>query len=238
MPGAGGRDKEHEPPVAHGHAPGDIVRARTGVPVQEKRLIVVADYVCPYCFLAEAGAARLRDHGGVRVEGAAFELRPAGATLPDIDAEWLRNAWSSSVEPLAARLGVMLKRPVMMTRTRKAHEAAAYARVENMYAAMHSAIYRAYWQHGRDIGRIDVLVEIGREIGLDASRLRVALDIDQCTARVERDEAWAAQLRLAAVPAYVLTAGAGAGTGVAADIRVGLQRYEELRAWVERDNDI
>lgn len=237
MPGPGGWDKEQAAPVARGRVRGDIVRARTGVPVQEKRLILFTDYVCPFCFLAETAATRLREHGRVRVESAAFELRPPGVPLPDADAAWLREAWTRSVEPLAAELGVTLERPSLMTRTRKAHEAAAYARGEGRHAAMHAAIYAAYWQQGRDIGRIDVLVEVGRAVGLDPSGLRVALDIDQCTARVEEDERRAERLGLSAVPAWVLTEGR-AGTGVAADIRVGLQGYEELRAWVERDHDI
>lgn len=203
----------------------------------EQRLTVIADYTCPFCCLAEHGAARLRS-SGVMVEGAAFELRPAGMPLPDPNAEWLVRAWHQHVEPLAADAGIVLNRPSFTTRTRKAHEAAAYARSEDRYQEMHGAIYRAYWHDGRDIGRIDVLVEIGREIGLDPGGLRVALDIDQWTARVVEDETWAAGLRLSGVPAYVKTGSAGAGHRVAADTRVGLQRYEELRAWVERDHDI
>src|SRR5690606_30030685 len=120
-------------------------------------LVVYADYVCPYCYLAEAGVARLRRDGLVSVEGAAFELRPAGTPLPAADAEWMRNAWTRQVEPLARELGVEMSYPAVVTRTRKAHEAAAYARAEGRWEAMHAALYRAYWVEGRDIGRIDVL---------------------------------------------------------------------------------
>lgn len=206
--------------------------------MQEKRLILFADYACPYSFLAEVGASRLREEGSVRVDGAAFELRPAGTPLPAAEAEWPEEQWSRTIAPLADSVGVVLKRPTLAVRTRKAHEAASYARDEGAYAAMHAALYAAYWRDGRDIGRIDVLTEIGREVGLDASGLRVALDIDQQTARVEQDEAWAVRLGLDAVPAWVMLNDGAAGTGVAAGVMVGLQRYEELKAWVERDNDI
>ena len=238
MPGPGGRDKDDGPPVARGRTPGDIVRVPKGVRVQEKRLVLFGDYACPFSFFAELGASRLREEGRVRVEGAAFELRPAGTPLPAVDAQWPDDTWASTIEPLADGLGIMPKRPVLVVRTRKAHEAAAYARSEGRYAAMHAALYAAYWQEGRDIGRIDVLSEIGREVGLDASGLRVALDIDQQTARVEQEEAWAARLGLDAVPAWVMMDDGADGTGVAAGVLVGLRRYEELKAWVERDNDI
>jgi predicted DsbA family dithiol-disulfide isomerase len=203
--------------------------------VQDERLVVFADYVCPFCYLAEGEVARLRQRDGLRIDGAAFELRPAGTALPDLQSAARVDAWRRSVEPLAAELGVSIRQATVSTRTRKAHEAAAYARSEGRFDAMHEAIYAAYWREGRDIGRIDVLVGIGRDIGLDPAGLRVALDIDQWTARVEQDEAWGAQLRLEGVPAYVQTAAAGPGMPVAAGIRVGLRRYEELRAWVERE---
>lgn len=196
-----------------------------------KRLVLFADYVCPFCFLAETDLARLRARSRVTVDGAAFELRPAGTALPEIGTAWEADVWARSIEPLASELGVALKRPKLVTRTRKAHEAAAYARSVGRYADMHGAIYAAYWQHGQDIGRIDVLTGIAREIGLDSSGLRVALDIDQCTERVEQDEAWGARLGLGGVPAYVLTDEID-GTGVAADVRVGLQRYGNLETWV------
>ena len=195
--------------------------------MREKRLIVVADYTCPWCYLAYTGAARLGVEG-VSADGAAFELRPPGSPL-EADRD---DAWWRAVELEAERLGVPIRRPALMTRTRKAHEAAAFARSEGRFAAMHGAIFDAYWQGGLDIGRIDVLVSIGRAAGLDAGRLRVALDIDQWTDRVQQDEAWSARLGLAGVPAYVLTD----GTGVAADIRVGLREHDELKAWVEHDD--
>ncbi|HSK19430.1 MAG TPA: DsbA family protein [Longimicrobiales bacterium] len=206
--------------------------------MQEKRLVLFSDYACPYSFFAEAGTARLREEATVQVEGAAFELRPAGTPLPAVETQWPDDTWTRTIEPLADEVGVVVKRPTLVVRTRKAHEAAAYARSEGRYPAMHAALYAAYWQEGRDIGRIDVLSEIGSEVGLDASGLRVALDIDQQTARVEQDEAWAARLGLDAVPAWIMMHDGADGTGVAAGILVGLQRYEELKAWVERDNDI
>jgi predicted DsbA family dithiol-disulfide isomerase len=203
--------------------------------VERKRLVLFADYVCPFCYIAEAGATRLRAGGRIAVDGAPFELRPAGTPLPPADARWIQDAWTHSVAPLAAEAGVSMKRPKLMTRTRKAHEAAAYARGHDRYAEMHAALYAAYWQEGRDIGRIDVLVDIARDTGLDPSGLRVALDIDQCTERVEQEESWAARLGLGGVPAYVLVNQDGHGTGVAADVRVGLQRFDELEMWVMQE---
>ena len=202
----------------------------------ELRLILFADYVCPFCRLAAVHAARLEAETGVPVEGGAFELRPAGTPLSEAGSPWTTESWAH-VERLATELGVPMAAPARLTRTRKAHEAAAWAGTEDRFADMREAIFAAYWERGLDIGRIDVLAEIGRGIGLDPTRLRVALDIDQFTERVEQDEVWATQQGLDGVPAFVRMS-SGADRGPAADVQMGLQGYEELRAWVERDHDI
>jgi predicted DsbA family dithiol-disulfide isomerase len=222
--------------------------------VGDRGLVVFADYVCPFCYLAESVLQRLRAEG-TTVEPAAFELRPPGTPLPSPDEAWLRAGWGSSVEPLARELGVTMQYPAISTRTRKAHEAVAFARANGVMLEMHQAVYQAYWQDGRDIGRIDVLVEIGAGVGLDQGGLRVALDIDQWTERVRHDVQRAASLALGGVPAYVLAGGRGGaawndmsaapadgardeGHGdVAQRVRVGLLRYDELRAWMA-DHDV
>jgi predicted DsbA family dithiol-disulfide isomerase len=209
------------------------VRRLTGGP-----LVVFADYVCPYCYLAESVLRRLRAEG-TAVEPAAFELRPSGTPLPASDEAWLRHAWERSVLPLAEELGVTLRYPALAARTRKAHEAVAFARAAGDPTAMHEAVYRAYWQEGRDIGRIDVLVDIGAAAGLDRGALRVALDIDQWTDRVAQDSGLARRIGIGGVPAYLLggTRDAAAGAVVEARrLRVGLQRYDELRSWVTDDD--
>lgn len=194
--------------------------------MEELGLIVFADYVCPYCRLAEAAVERLRDDG-VAVEIAAFELRPAGTPRLSPDEPWMKLAWEQHVGPLAASAGVTMRMPALVPRTAKAHEAAAFARSQGALRAMHTALYAAYWEDGRDIGRIDVLTDIAGEVGLDRGAMRVALDIDQFSDRVAADRAMAARLGLSGVPAFVRT-------GPEAGLRTGLQDYDELKTWVTR----
>jgi predicted DsbA family dithiol-disulfide isomerase len=213
--------------------------------VAERRLVVFEDYACPFCYLAEAALSRLRREHAVTVESAAFELRPPGTPLPSMDEPWLREQWERLVAPAAASLGLEPRFPPLPVRTRKAHEAAAYARSEGAFAPLHEAVYRAYWEEGRDIGRIDVLVGIGESVGLEPWALKVALDIDQWTEQVSRDRALSAQLGVTGVPAYVLYAAdaacaadavPAASLPVAGELRMGMQLYDELRAWVVPDD--
>jgi len=191
----------------------------------DKLLLVFADYVCPYCYLSDLGLGRLRREN-VDMEVGAYELWPPDAALPSGREAWMVEGWERSVAAIAREVGVAVERATLMTRTRKAHEAVAYARSIGARDAMHEAVYHAYWQERRDIGRIDVLVDIAGALGLDRTDMKVALDIDQWTARVEQDLAATAHLEVGGVPAYLRVRD---GQG---ELRVGMQRYDELRDWV------
>jgi predicted DsbA family dithiol-disulfide isomerase len=93
-----------------------------------------------------------------------------------------------------------------------------------MERAVRSAVFAAYFAEGRDIGRIDVLVEIAAGLGLDASETRVVLDVDTFAAAVTGDGAEARRLGIAGTPALLL----GSGTGLR--IAAGALNVDEIRA--------
>jgi predicted DsbA family dithiol-disulfide isomerase len=190
-------------------------------------LIVYADYACPFCYLADAALAPLRAEG-VRIESRAFELRPAPVPLPGMHEPYFRTGWTRGVVPLARDLGVHgLRQPRFATRTRKAHEAAAFAREHGAGDAMHRALYEAYFVEQRDIGRIDVLVAIGAAAGLDGLALRIALDVDRYAEQVVAQEAEARRLGITAVPAHLARADDGRYR-----LMTGVRATDELRALI------
>lgn len=187
-------------------------------------LIVYADYVCPYCALAEAALAQLRAEG-TAIEARAFELWPVPQPLPDLERPYFTDAWDRRVMPLARAFGVEgLQRPRFAARTRKAHEAALFARDKGVGEQMRAALYRAYFEQARDIGRIDVLVEVGAEIGLNRTEMKAALDVDKYTESVASAAADAVALGINAVPAYLV------GEHGAPRLVVGMRSADELRA--------
>jgi predicted DsbA family dithiol-disulfide isomerase len=197
--------------------------------VEARQLAVFADYASPICYLAEAGLTQLAEEG-VDVERRAFEVRPAPAALVDPRSASFREEWDVRVRPLAERLGCEIRTPPRAVRTRKAHEAAAFARSRGMHGAMNAAIYRAYFVEGRDIGRIDVLVAIGEEVGFDPVELKVELDVDRWTEQVVADETEAARLGITTVPAYAVRSPIGAlDTG---GVVTGIREATWLRRWL------
>lgn len=178
-----------------------------------------ADFVCPFCYVTEAALYRLRTTRHLNLHPRAFELVSWTASGPvgPPDAEELRAA-----EPFATELGLQLRPPPPRPSTLKAHEAAVFAAQRGAGEALRMAIYQAYWIDGADIGRIDVLLNLAEEVGLDATELKIALDIDLGREAVLADVALAKRLRISSVPTLFL------GTGASATILQGARSLAAL----------
>jgi len=184
-------------------------------------VVVFSDFACPFSYVTEAALRRMEAAGEVQATHLAWELYPAPAPLPAADAA----GWMGALRPLADELGLPLRTPVP-ARTRKAHEAAAFAASKGVGPAMREALFAAHFAQGLDIGRIDVLVEIGARLGLDASELKVVLDVDGLAARVEAELEAGRGAGVEGVPTIVV------GTGEQARWLVGARPFAELRAAV------
>lgn len=133
----------------------------------------------------------------------AFELRPDPVPALDPNGEYLNGVWGSSVYPLAQRLGIAIKLPPLQPRSRRAHEAAHWARRHGKFREYNDALFRAFFQRGEDIGNTDVLTRLASDMALDGGDLRAALDNNLYLENVLADEREAKKLGLRGVPAFV-----------------------------------
>lgn len=79
----------------------------------------------------------------------------------------------------------------------------AYLTPEEKRGDVLDAIYTAYFEHGRDIGDVDVLVDIAADTGLDGEAIRAALAGDAATAEVLADVDFSRQAGISGVPFFV-----------------------------------
>jgi predicted DsbA family dithiol-disulfide isomerase len=82
-----------------------------------------------------------------------------------------------------------------------------YLTPEAQRGEMLDAVFAAYFEHGRDIGDVDVLVEIAEGAGLDGPAVRAALatggEADVGTAAVLADVEFARQVGINGVPFFI-----------------------------------
>lgn len=163
------------------------------MPTQIDPPTVWLDYVDPASRLVEWRISRWETAVAdppPRVHRRPYEILPPGRSVLDPEEPGWRSYLDRMAEE-AARLGVPLRPPASAPWTRKAHELALLAREEGRFLPVHAALFDAYWEEGRDIGRVDVLVDVGHGAGLDRTAVKAALDVDRFTDEVRtlREEA-------------------------------------------------
>ena len=199
------------------------------------RITVFSDYVCPFCYLEEPDLARVKEEYGDRVEvdWRAYELRPDPIPTLDPDGSYLHRVWNASVYPMAESLGMKLRLPPVQPRSRKALEAAEFAREKGLYDEMHTALFKAFFEDGRDIGDVEVILDVAAPVGLDLGELRAALAEGRYTEKVLADEELSRKLGVSSVPTMLVTP-AGADLSEA-EVITGAQPYGgRIEAAVER----
>lgn len=163
--------------------------------------VLFVDYADPISWMLELELARVEAETGIEpARRAPFELRPPPQPLIDSSGTWWRARWEEGTA-LAATLGVQLTTPPLVPWTRKAHELRLHAEEKGMGARTHRALFEAFLHEGRDIGRVDVLVDIAGVLGLEATEAKAVLDVDRFAASVVRSRREAAGLGITEPPA-------------------------------------
>lgn len=131
----------------------------------------------------------------------AFELRPEPAPLPDPDSEYIQEHWRNRVLPMAADRGLVMRVPRRSVRSRRALQAALFARRTGCFRELDRALYRARFEEDADISDLAVLKRAGSEAGLDTDELANAVKASAHLDDLRSDLTLAGQLGISGVPA-------------------------------------
>ena len=101
-------------------------------------------------------------------------------------------------------MGFTMNLPPVQPRTRLAHAAAKWAAANGKFNAFNSALFKAFFQDGRDIGKLEILLQLAEKLGMSPNELEPKSQMDSYIPLVLQDEEIAKQANVRAVPAYVL----------------------------------
>ncbi|MDP3342028.1 DsbA family protein [Frigidibacter sp.] len=193
-------------------------------------IAIVSDLACPWCFIGKARLEKaLESHGltdRVAITWLPYELNP------DMPAEGMdRTAYLDAkfgagkrkeieirLSEAALESGVTFNwaRVTKSVNTRMAHMLVAAASTVQRGTEMKAALFKAYWQDGRDIGDLDTLVAIAVEQGFDEQAARDELTNEELRETVIGLESHAQQVGVTGVPFFIVDgklAVSGAQTG-------------------------
>jgi predicted DsbA family dithiol-disulfide isomerase len=187
------------------------------------RVTVYSDYICPFCFIGKQRVDRLESKFGIDVEWKGFEIHPetptGGGDLASIGFDEDRAAAIySRVQELSEDSSLKLNRPSRISNSRLALQIAEFAKEKGRAREYHEAVFRAYWQEGKDIGDRELLFSLAAQVGLGPEELDAYLKSGQAAAEMSRHLQEAREYGIDGVPTFV----------IGSKMVVGAQPYEVL----------
>lgn len=170
-------------------------------------LELFSDYVCPWCYLNAANLEKLSAERPLDITWRAFPLHvdtpQEGMPLARLFNGRDMSAAQAQLEARMAEAGIEYHYCESIYNTRLAQELAKWAATRPGGEALHMALFRGYFVHGRNLADIDVLVEAAEAVGLEAGTARQVLEDRTFAAEVDSDWDLARQYGIGGVPAMV-----------------------------------
>lgn len=145
------------------------------------RVVVFADFVCPYSYLAVDQIDRLAREYDVKPLWRPHWLHPdtppegsPREAMPDNAARRERlHAW---IKEMAPEQYPKIRFPERRHYSFRAFEALEFAYDCGLDFAFKTALYESMWTEGRDIGETETLLDAAARVGIDTNELGIALE--------------------------------------------------------------
>ncbi len=182
------------------------------------KLDIISDPICPWCFIGKANLDRALEAAGdhpFTVEWHPFQLNPEMPTGGMDRREYLetkfggKDAAVKAYAPVvgqaeAAGLKINLEGISRTPNTLNAHRLIHWAGLEQRQTPVVAALFRAYFQEGRDIGDIEVLADIADSLEMDRAVTLRLLESDADKEDIRARDAHARERGVTSVPTFIV----------------------------------
>ncbi|CUH83164.1 Protein-disulfide isomerase [Thalassovita mediterranea] len=185
---------------------------------QAVKLDILSDPICPWCYIGKTyldRALEQRPGHPFVVEWHPFQLNP------DMPADGMdRRAYLEGkfggqkgavqaympVHQHAEAAGIKINLEGIKTtpNTLRAHRLIHWAGLEGKQTPIVSALFKAYFVDGRDIGDVEVLADIADTQGMDAAVVRRLLQGDADAEEIQARDQSARQMGVSSVPTFII----------------------------------
>ncbi|MFT6605539.1 MAG: putative DsbA family dithiol-disulfide isomerase [Halocynthiibacter sp.] len=182
------------------------------------KLDIISDPICPWCYIGKAQLDRALsahpDHP-FEIEWHPFQLNPDMPEGGMDRVEYLEHkfggkdgavkAYAPVLEAAeAAGLNIDFGAIKRTPNTINAHRLIHWAGIEGRQTAAVSALFKAYFVEGRDIGDLDTLADIADSVGMDAALARRLLSTDEDIEEIRARDVHTRERGITGVPTFVV----------------------------------
>jgi predicted DsbA family dithiol-disulfide isomerase len=180
-----------------------------------------SDIVCPFCYIGkrhfEAALKSFENTADIEIVWKSYQLDPEMPKQPIKQNvyEYLASRKGISVDQskamhdnvvnMASNAGLNYNfDKAVVANSFDAHRLIQLAKTLNLGDQAEELLFKAYFIEGKDIADHTILMNLGKEIGIDEEKLKTMLQSDEFSNRVETDIYEAAQVGVSGVPFFVI----------------------------------
>lgn len=176
------------------------------------KIIVFSDYICPFCYIGIETLRKVQPEvPPFTLEWKGFQIHPeypaTGIPIEQRIKQQGQERYAAiwrNILSLAERVGLEMNPPPLLANSLLALEATEYAKERGKEEEFSRAVYRAYFQAGKNIGNLEVLLPLAQESGLDPQELQVHLKEGTYSARIKASHQEASSLGVSGVPTFIV----------------------------------
>ncbi len=192
------------------------------------KITAYSDNICPFCTVGAKRLKKLQQELDFDVEWRAFEIHPEtpkdGVKTVDYFPKYDMEKMKNYIESFGKDVGIKLNGDVLAN-SKLSLAANEFAKKKGKFDKFHEAIFKANFEEGKNIGDMDVLLEIAQSVGLNKAELKLYLVDERNLEAIDESSAQAKKLGITGVPSFIINN----------KMVVGAQSIEVLKEFIENE---
>ena len=170
------------------------------------KIIAYSDNVCPFCTIGARRIEKLQQEMEFDIEWRSFELHPEVSSEGMSMDDYFRGHGQELVNNvLDYGNDVDIKISTRsLYNSRNSLKVNEFAKREGKFEAFHKAIFKAYLEEDKNIGNIDILLDIAEEVGLDREKTKAFVESPEAEDIVANSRSEALRLGINSVPSFII----------------------------------
>lgn len=183
------------------------------------KIQIWSDIVCPFCYIGktkfEKALNEFADKNNVEIEWKSYQLMPDITTNPDKNIDQVLSEIKGfslyDAKQMNEKAILMGKEAgleynfnkAIVANTFMAHQFLHFAKANGKQNQAEDLMFKSYFTNGKNVDHIPTLVELGKSIGFDETKLKSALENQTYANAVKADIIEAQQAGIRSVPFFV-----------------------------------
>ena len=184
------------------------------------RIEIWSDFACPYCYIGkkrlEKALEELKKEEETKIVFKSFQLDPSGVRMELSDySEYMAKKYNIPYDQAKAQvdgmvnsakeLGLDFRYDILIKNNMVlAHQIAKYAKTVGKDKVIVERFFKGYFEEGVDLGDIQVLSTMSKEVGLDPQNFKKIIEQKLYLSEVLADQKQASDMGVRGVPFIVI----------------------------------